>query len=131
MNKYLLIFLGVGLVGLAAWFFLFRKKGADVSKPWVGESAGSSGSAVRSVAAPYLPQSQTPLALPQNVTPSPSSSISVRDGLTLAATAGCVAYTGGAGAPLCGIAAPLAVSGAIAGGKAVASGAKKLFSSIF
>lgn len=125
MNKYILIFLGVALVAVAA-FFIFRKKGGT------GTVSNDSYQSPRyyppqPVVAPNIPQGQPVLALPANVTQPRPPSISVKDGLTLAATVGCTAYTGGAGAPLCGIAAPLAVNAAMAGGKALVSGFKSLF----
>ena len=112
----LLVVLGAAAVA-AFFFFKDSKKQARPSSDkriaaTRNRSVSSfSTSATRTVAEPTLP---TPPALPpaptQNIRPSPPSGISVRDGVNLAATAGCTALTSAAAAPLCGLAAPLAVS---------------------
>jgi len=126
MNKYILIFLGVALVGVAAFFLLRRRSSTPpMVSPGPAPTPMFTGSRVVS---PGIPAQQVPLAVPQMAQPpAMSKSEMVKSGLTLAATVGCTAYTGGAGAPLCGIAAPLAVNLASKGASAAWSGIKKLF----
>lgn len=126
MNRNVIILLVVAAAGVGA-FFLFRKK--KTTTP-VRRPSGNSFNAApsRPVAAPTLPY-RPPLA--SQAPPPRAPSFGVRQGVELAATAGCVAYSGGSLAPLCGIAAPLAVNYASKGASALASGGKKLFNSIF
>lgn len=124
MNKYILIFLGVAIVGVVAWLLL-RKKSSSVAQnnTWDNPRPYTPAPVVQ----PSIPPTQVPIAVPPTVPRGPSTEAQVKAGLTLAATAGCVAYTGGAGAPLCGVAAPLAVDLAVSGGKAAYNTVKGWF----
>jgi len=63
-----------------------------------------------------------PAAPPKPPQIQPTGGSALKSGLGLAAAAGCTAYTGGAGAAACGLAAPIVTSLAVDGGRKLASG---------
>lgn len=125
MNRNIVILLVVLAAGIGAFFIFRKKKTVPVRRP-SGNSFNRAPS--RTVAAPTLPY-RPPVATA--APPPPPSGFSVRQGVELAATAGCVAYSGGSLAPLCGVAAPLAVNFASKGVSALGSSAKKVFGGLF